>query len=395
MLTADLLVQLQSAAGEQVLAAAEAAIGLDPDYLRAAQHLERAHPAPLARAAVEQALLRRRAATKFSDAHELFFTREALEQATSEVVARHRARRFEGFGGVLDLGCGIGGDALALAEAAPVIAADLDTLRLKILRANASRRGRASRIRLVRADASRRFLDPPPGTAGFADPSRRSEGRRTRRVESAQPPLAELLRWLPDLAGLGVKVSPAVDLDEVRRLECEVEFVSLDGELKEATLWFGSLRKGHRRATLLPEGLTLEGDDPPEIPVGPIGSFLIEPDPALMRAGLVTVVGASLGGRLVSQGIAFLTTDQAVRTPWGRVFRVLRADPFRLRGLQAILAERNVGRLTIKRRGSPVEPEAIEKKLRLAGDQDATVVLTRLNGVSSMILVEPLEPVSA
>lgn len=392
MLTADLLARLQSPAGERALQAAESILQLEPDFLRASQRLERDFPVLLARAAVEQTLLRRRARSKFPASFDLFFTRDGLEQATAEAVALHRARRFEGFPLAFDLGCGIGGDALALARSTRVVAADTDGLRVQILKANASRRTLADRIRVVRADVTRRFIKPPPGTAAFADPSRRLGGRRTRRVETAQPRLTDLMTWLPNLAGLGVKVSPAVDLKEVGRLPCEVEFVSLDGDLKEATLWFGSLRHGTHRATILPEGLTLEAETPPGLGVGPVGRYLIEPDPAVMRAGLVTLLGDKLGARLLSSGIGLLTSDHEVPTPWGRTYRVVRADPFRLRSLQAMLAERGVGRLTIKRRGSPVEPEAIERKLKLRGSGEATILLTRLQGVSSVVLIEALDP---
>ncbi|HSR48715.1 MAG TPA: class I SAM-dependent methyltransferase [Anaerolineales bacterium] len=391
MLTSEQLRQLQSPAGEQALAEAETVLDLEPDFLRAVQRLASKVPESLARAAVDQTILRRRAAAKFVSSSDLFFTKEGLEQATPEPVARHRARRFSGFKRVLDLGCGIGGDALALAAHAPVLAADLDVRRLEILGANARRRALGPRIDLVCADVRLPFLRVPPGTAAFADPSRRREGRRTRRTELSAPPLSALLGWLPELEAMAVKVSPAVDLEELRALPCEVEFISLDGELKEATLWFGSLRRGSIRATILPAGLSLEGD-PPELTVGPLGAYLCEPDPAVMRAGLVGMLGASLGARLVSPGIGYLTLDDPVTTPFGRTFQIRQAAPFRLKSLQGMLAEADIGRLTIKRRGSPVEPEAIERRLKLRGGREGILILTRVAGASFMLLAEPLGP---
>lgn len=389
MLTSEQLRQLQSPTGDQALAEADALLDLEPDYLRAVQRLTAEFPEPLARAAVDQAILRRRAASKFGSPSDLFFTREGLEQATAEPVARHRARRFQGFQRILDLGCGIGGDALALAAVSPVVATDLDARRLEILRANARRCGFGERIDVVCADVRRPFLRVPPGTAAFADPDRRRNGRRTRKTDLSDPPLAALLAWLASVEAMAVKVSPAVDLEEIRELPCEVEFISLDGELKEATLWFGAFRQGSRRATILPAGLGLEGE-PPDLPIGPLGDYLCEPDPAVMRAGLVGMVGEALGARLLSPGIGFLTMDDPVTTPYGRSFRIKHAAPFRLKSLQELLTRAGVGRLTIKRRGSPVEPGAIERRLNLRGDREEILVLTRVAGVSSMLLVEPL-----
>jgi hypothetical protein len=395
VLTDRLLASLQTGEGEAALVAAREALDAEGDFLRATQVVRRSFPDGLARAAVEQAGLRRRAAAKFPAADDLFFTREGLEQASSAGVAGHRARRFRGSTVVLDLTSGIGGDALHLAPIAPVIASDTDRLRLAILRANAARRTLQDRITGIVADARLRALHPPPSSLLFADPSRRRGGRRIRRVAEMEPPLQAILAWLPLVRGGAVKLSPAVDLGELRDLPCEVEFVSEHGDLKEATLWFGELRTGTRRATVLPEEASLLDETSHELPVGPLGTHLIEPDPAVMRAGFVQPLGASLGARLLSPHIGYLTTDRATPTVFGRVFRILEADRFRLRRLKDLLAARRIGRLTIKRRGSPVDPLDLEKRLRLRGDEEATLILTRIQGVSSMILVEPVGGIPA
>ena len=390
MLTPSLLAELQTAAGERALTAAAEVLGTEPDFLRAAQQVARRVPERLARAAVEQQLLRRRAEVKFDGAAELFFTREGLEQATAAAVARHRAERFAGFPRAFDLGCGIGGDSLELAKVTDVVGLDLDRLRLRILRANAERTGVASRIRLVRADLERLPLRFPREAAAFADPGRRAGGRRLRRVNSYHPPLSLVLSWRSFVAGLAIKVSPAVRLEEVRDLGCEIEFVSLSGELKEAVLWFGALRRGRRRATVLPSGVTMEGEAEPASEIGPLASFLIEPDPAVMRAGLVGQLGAEFGAHPIARDIAFLTTDEPPHSPFARTYRVVQAAPFRLKSLQMMLAERGVGRLTVKRRGSAVEPDDIARRLHLSGDREALGVLTRIADRQTMILAEPV-----
>jgi len=389
VLTRSLLAQLQSPTGQRLLLAAGEVVQSEPDFLRAAQSLGRTFPERLARAAVEQVLLRRRAEAKFDGAADLYFTRDGLEQSTSSAVARHRAARFSDFPQVFDLGCGIGGDSLALARVTQVVGVDRDELRLRVLRANAERSGVALAIQPLLADLEDLPLRFPPGAAAFADPGRRSAGRRLRSTRAYQPPLSVVLSWLPSLTGLAIKVSPAVRMSELIGLACEIEFVSLGGELKEAVLWFGALRRGSRRATVLPEGETIEGEGEPDIDPGPLQMFLIEPDPAVLRAGLVRTLGAMLGARPIARDIAFLTTNEPRPSPFARTFRVLEAAPFRLKSLQQRLDELGVGRLTVKRRGSAVEPDDLTRKLRLRGDGEALVILTRLSGRQTMILAEP------
>jgi hypothetical protein len=390
VLTSDLLAQLQTTEGERALEAAAAALAVEPDYLRAVQRLTRRFTDPLARAAVEQAQLRRRAASKFSQASNLFFTRDGLEQATAEAVARHRTRRFLAWPIVFDFGAGLGGDTLALARHSRVVAVDRDRLRLRVLAANAEQLGLTDHVRRVEADLRRLPLRLPSRAAAFCDPGRRTNGRRLRGVHAAEPPLHVVLEWLPSLEGLAVKVSPAVRLDEIRHLPCEIEFVSLEGDLKEATLWFGALRRGVRRATVLPAEATLEGENEPELPPGPVESFLLEPDPAILRAGLVRTLGAAVGAHPIADDIAFLSLDEPRLSPFARTYRVLESAPFRLKSLQAMVERRGIGRLTVKRRGSAVEPDEIARKLRLRGEGEALVILTRHGGRQTMILAERL-----
>lgn len=391
MIDSALLRWLCTDEGRAALAEAQALAPTEAGFLSAVQRLSRRFPERLAKAAVEQAILRRRAAVKFSRAEEMFFERLALEQASTETVSSYRAQRMAEFSSVFDLGCGLGGDSLAMARTGSVLAVDRDWIRLLLLSANATALGVADRIRLLQADLTRRAWRFPPQAAAYFDPARRRGGQRVRAVDRYDPPLDLAYSWLPDLQALAVKVSPAVDLRQIRQAACEIEFISERGDLKEACLWFGSLRSADRRATVLPGPYSLTASAAPQPEVEPPREFLYEPDPAILRAGLVGELGARLGAAQIDPPIAYLTSDVLSETPFARAYRVLETLPANLRALRAALRARGVGRLTLKKRGSAVDVETYIRRLRLQGTGEATLILTRAAGKKVALLVEAIK----
>jgi SAM-dependent methyltransferase len=383
--------ELLSPAGQALIARAEALPDLSDDsLLRHLTALRRDAPAALTTAAVETALLRRRAAVKFSRAAAMYFTREALEQASAEVVSRHRARRYAGFQAVADLGCGIGGDTIALAAVAGgVVAVDRDPLRLAMARSNVAVYGLADRLHTAEADiTSSEWSLPCPSDgrcvdATFFDPARRTaSGRRVFSIDAYEPPLSLIRDWLPALPALGVKVSPGVDLKELAQLgvECEVEFISVGGELREAVLWFGPLRTAVRRATLLPSGDSLTGPRAGPAPVRAPGRYLIEPDPSVYRAGLLADLADRLRAWQIDADIAYLSADEPPDNRFARVWQIEETLPFSVKGVRRRLRELRVGSVVVKKRGSPLDPQEFERMLRLDGTERRTVVLTRAAG---------------
>jgi SAM-dependent methyltransferase len=347
-------------------------------------------------AALTQADLRRRAEPKFGPASaRMYFTPEGLEQATRSSVARHRAARLQAAGTrtVIDLGCGIGGDLVALAGAGLTVAGvDLDPVRVAVARANLAALGLGGAVEVADAEA----VDHSPFDVAFADPARRSARGRTFSVDDWSPswPFVTTLLGRPAC----VKVAPGID-HELIPAPVEAEWVSDRGEVKEAALWGGWLATCRRRATVIPApgsgpapgGLaTLTDEDQPEdVTVRPVGGFLYEPDGAVIRAGLVSAVAAGVQGGLLDEHIAYVTSDASFRSPFARGFRVLEQLPHREKQLRAALRERGVGRLTIKKRGVTVVHDELRRRLALRGDAEATIVLTRARGKGVCLLVEP------
>lgn len=326
----------------------------------------------------DQAVLRRRALAKFPEAEALLFEAEALEQASARPVARWRAEHvFSPYGRVADLGAGIGGDALALALADKrVLAVERDPVRAALLEHNAAVLGLADRVRVFRGDLREAELETE---AVFADPARRRAGRRTVRLTEMEPPLADLLRL--GAAALAVKLAPALDKSELPP-GAGLGFVSLGGELKEALAGFGGLAWEEPWAAVLPAGARLTGPEGP-LRSGPVGAYLYEPDPAVIRAGLVRRLAARLDAWQLGAQVAYLSTDEFRPTPFAQAWRVLAHGPFRQRSIEGWLRDHGAASVEVKRRHSPVEPAQLEKKLKralLGPGPTLTLFLTRLEG---------------
>ena len=341
----------------------------------------------LAAAALATAFARRRANAggKFSHAGAMLFTREGYEQATSEAVANHRAERFEGFQRVADLCCGIGSDTIALANAATlVVAVDLDSDALACARANVAALGVGANVLTTQADALE--VDLRRCDAAFADPSRRPGGIRLRRAARYAPPIESLLSRAAELPGsrLAVKVAPGLDFEDqhwkahLLAAPLEIEVVSEGGTCKEAVFWCGELarRDGARRATVIDEAGVHILDGDPAAPVQPraLGSHIGEPDPAVIRAGLIAAACAVTDSGPVDTRVGYLTADTPPTSPFVRWYPLIDAMPFNVKHVRAALRSRRIGNLIVKVRAFPLKPEEIISLLKPTGDERATLI---------------------
>jgi SAM-dependent methyltransferase len=364
---------LLSAEGRGLLAELPGGPLAPADTLRLGTRLREWFPAELVAAALAQRELRTRAAAKFSEAGRMWFTREGLEQASAEPLARHRAARLAGFPEVADLCCGIGGDLSALAPGRTALAVDLDPVHLRMARENAGVHGAGE---VLAACADVRDLRLPPSLAVFVDPARRAAGRRLPAGES-RPPLAWCLDLAAGVAAVGIKAAPGLALRRVPP-GWEVELLADRRALKEAVLWSPALATTTRRATVFPGPHTLVARPGPPVPCAPPGAFLLDPSPAVTRAGLVEELARDLGAWKLDPQIAFLSIDEPPRTPFGRLLGIDASLPWNLKALRQVLRQRKVGAVEVRKRGSAVDVADLTARLRLRGDARATVVLTRV-----------------
>lgn len=352
------------------------------------------HSPSLVAAVLTQARLRSKGVAKFGPfAERMLFTEAGLEQATRLSVAALHAGRFAqaGLRRVADLGCGIGADAMAMASLdLEVTAVEIDEVTAAITSYNLApfptatvRNEPAEDVDLSGFDAV--YFDPARRTAGHGNTSRLTDA-------ADYTPSLDVVWGASAILPTGVKLGPGFDRSLIPPT-AEAQWVSVDGQLVEMALWFGVLaRPGIRRSALV---LGAEGShelhaeaDVDDVPVRPLGEYVFEPDGAVIRARLIGMLAERLGAGMLGSGIAYLTGDEAPSTPFATAFRVLERLPMDEKTLKRTMKARGIGVLEIKKRGVEVDPAALRRRLGLKGPNSATVILTRVDGKHTALLVE-------
>ncbi len=379
------------------LRAAAAAVGRAPtpaDIMR----LRRTWDAGDVSLALQLADARRRAGPKFTDVDRLALDREGAEQASSSLAAMHKAARFASIDAphVVDLCCGVGGDAMALARVARVTGVDRDPVRAWMCAHNAGCEIKVGDVETFDLDAD---LDADVD-AIHIDPARRTEGpdgRRVWRLEDARPGPAFLASLLAQGRPAAVKLGPGVDLGRAAALAgdqaAEIEIISERGRLTQAILWTGELAAapGMHRATLLdaPDDVrTLVG--PPEAPgtETPPDSFLFTVDPSVERAGLLPRLAADTGLAIVHPALGLLTGPEVIPSSWLTPFRVLDTGPWRRDRVRSTVAALGAGVVEVKTRGGAADPDVEQHALRGDGDRSITVFVLRMGTAVHAFITE-------
>jgi len=363
------------------------------DVLRTVATLRKEGHAPaLVAAVLNQSKLRSRAMPKFGPfAERMLFTEAGLEQATRLKVAALHAGRFRDAGvtSVADLGCGIGADALALAAIdLRVTGVERDEVTAAIAAYNLAPFENAT---IENADAT--AIDLAGFDGVYLDPARRSDARRLKDPADWSPSLDfafEIGSRLPT----GVKLGPGIDRDLIPA-GVEAQWISVDRDVVELGVWFGAAARPGvgRSALVIGEHGTAEltaAADSADVELGALGEYLYEPDGAVIRARLIGDLARSLDARMISDQIAYLSTDAAVRTPFAVGFRVTETLPLDERAIKKRLQALGIGTLEIKKRGVDIDPAQFRAKLSLKGTNNATLFLTRVAGKRVALLAERL-----
>lgn len=350
--------------------------------LRKSQTVKRTH------LLLEQVELRSRARDKFADPSGMFFTRKGLEQCTDEVLADYKAARFPQGQPVVDLCCGIGGDALAVARRGSVVAWDADPITAHFAACNLRLAEQADVI-AQRADAAA----VQNAAAWHIDPDRRAGGERTIELSDYEPGpefLQELLRANPQGS---MKIAPAAQVDASDWPACEREWLGSRGECRQQVLWFGDLAResGQHVATVVsPHQATsfVGSADVPLNPASEILGYIYEPDATVLAAHLAGAMAAEQQLSAITAGGGYLTADQSVSHPLLAAFRVRDVLSYDLRKLKTYCREHHLGQLEIKKRGVELQPHFVRRQILGIGDQAAVIFITPFSGHVKAIVAE-------
>jgi hypothetical protein len=351
------------------------------------------HPALLVTEVITQARLRTRAKAKFGDfASSMLFTEAGLEQATRLQVAAVHAERLKlgGYKKIADLGCGIGADSLAFASLGlEVTAVEQDSQTAALASFNLAPFPNAE----VQVSDAEQF-DLTSFDAVWLDPARRDlERKGAKHITLTPADFSPNLDWSFGIGKpKGIKLGPAFPLELIPS-DVEAQWVSHQGDLVELVLWFDGLRdKPGRTALMLKDGqrYIFEGLGLERSVVDSLKQFIYEPDSSLIRSQLLGEFASQQGMTGVSEGIAYLSSESLVSSPWLKTYEVLETLPLDELTIRKALAQRGIGKLEIKKRGVDITPEELRPKLKLKGEGAATLILTKLGDARRALIVQPI-----
>lgn len=368
--------------------------------------LRRRYPPELVALAVELGEARRRAAAKFGPetAAALVADRVGVEMASAAAVSRHKAARFaaavEPGTEVVDLCCGIGGDAMALRGAGlEVVGVDADPVRAWMCGVNAGCRGVCARVEDEGAWGSAWFhLDPPRRTDGairvfrLDELSLGPEAWRGVSLRARSTPSGD--RW-----GGAIKLGPGADAAEIAAalgadVPLEVEYISEQGQMSQSVAWVGRLAgAGGVRATAIrgDRVLSIVGE-PGEPPAGPLGAFVIEADDAVERAGLLGAASREFGARAIAPGLGLLTAEEPAASEWFASFELLAHMPWNEKRVRAWLRGHDGGIVEVKTRAGSAQPELLQQSLRGEGGTTHTLFVLRIGRALEVFITRRAGP---
>jgi hypothetical protein len=340
----------------------------------------------LVRAALSVHQARQRAAWLLPHAEQLWLTRVGLEQSTAWDVAMHKAKRFAACPEVFDLCCGIGVDAAAIAETSRVIAIDTDASMCLRTEWNAEVWHRSKQLQTECVDVTERDWS---GKVVHIDPDRRSgRDRPTKRLELYQPNLGWMQQLTRTAVGGGIKISPASNFLQ-KFPGCEIELISLRGECREATVWFGSLSGQHAfRATALPSGESISAEPLSAwtnvVPAA--AEYIFDPDPAVVRSGLIDVMAEQYSMQRLDAEEEYLTGSDCVTSGFVTAFRVEVVLSGNLKDLKRHLRSNPSTHYEIKCRRIPTNADTVRRQLPVGTAAPRVIFFARISGRATIVV---------
>ncbi len=346
-----------------------------------------------------QLRLRTKANTKFGNyAHKLLYTSTGLEQATPLILSKIHAQRFSSCASkhLIDFGCGIGTDTLAFSQQGlTVTAIELDPNTALAAHHNLKDFPKTT---VINADGF--TSDLSQADAIWLDPARRNNGKRISNPQKWKPSLAEAITLGHKFDAAGIKIAPGIDYKDLPT-NAHVQWASIDGNLVEAVIWLGKAMPATGRSALVintnlaaPIIFTSNTTNPqtpsPDVPPRQLGTYLYEPDPAIIRSGTIQEICAQFDLAPVSARIAYLSSNKKIDSPLLTRFTIQDILPYNTKIVRKTLHEKEIGKIEIKKRGLDLTPEQYRKtlKLNLKMPNSATLIITPILGKKQVIIAK-------
>ena len=311
----------------------------------------------------------------------------AFEQSSSEECAS--AKRIEGVS-LLDLTCGLGMDAAALAgRFRRVVALERDQVLAAVTRENMRRMG-IENVEVVNTSAEEYLVHCEEHFDWiYVDPDRRTDkGERVFKLEDCSPNVLALMPHIKRVGEhLAIKNSPLFDVEEAFRLfpDGSVEVVSLHDECKEVMIYLGggeptlsATAVGRGRVEFRRTELTAVAS--PEEFAKDEYRYLVIPDVSLQKARIVA--NALQGIADVWSNNSFGFARELPEGVLGRVERVERIEIFDIKSLKRELKGKGVD---IILRDFPMGVDELRKRTASRSGNEKRIALTRIAGKSYTI----------
>lgn len=289
-----------------------------------------------------------------------FFTDKALEQASSEPLAKYKSTKING-GLVLDLSAGLGADDWAFSSSfQEVIGVDSDTELNALVRKNFELLG-ITNVKRVDAKAESYIQQAPKADWVYLDADRRSGGGKAVHLFEGSPDVMSLLKQLPAITNqVLLKLSPLIDITHlIKNLSniSRIEVVSLYNEVKEVLVFikFGyagnieicasDINRKHEVRSF-----SATYPMPASVATSVSGNYFYEPALSIIKAGLTAPYAVSCNLNPLQVNGNYLIGEKLIPDFIGRVFQVKKLMPFKKATVKDYLKITGIAKANIARR---------------------------------------------
>ncbi|HJD77136.1 MAG TPA: class I SAM-dependent methyltransferase [Bacteroides reticulotermitis] len=321
----------------------------------------------------------------------------SLEQCSSEITARYKARLLKGES-LADLTGGFGIDCAFLAQGFQAVAyVERQEELCRIAAHNFPLLG-LNQIQVYNEDGVEYLRKMAPVACLFLDPARRNEqGGKTVAISDCEPNVAELEELLLSKARrVMIKLSPMLDLTlalkELPHAQ-EVHIISVHNECKELLILLGSTPTAEipvHCVNFTTQGeqtfvFSREEERDSSCPcTDRIGQYLFEPNASLLKAGAYRLLTSRYPIQKLHPNSHLYTSDKPVEAFPGRTFRVTGQGTFNKKEMKAILGGLTQANLSV--RNFPASVAELRKRIKLGEGGSTYLFATTLNNDQKILI---------